>query len=182
VNYTYDKADRIQTAGILTYTVNANGNLVARNNDTFTYDQANRLTSVHQGRVTSQQSVTTNTYDGDGKRVTMTESTHTTITYVYDVNRGLPVVLQDGLHKNLWGFGLAYTVSMDGQNTGQVPHTDGLGSVRALTNANGAVVEDYQTDAFGVPVATDGPNYQKRFEYAGEQRDYDGLMNVAAAL
>ena len=48
--YTYDKADRIQTqvAGAVpvTYSVNSNGNETARGADTFTYDQANRLTSV----------------------------------------------------------------------------------------------------------------------------------------
>jgi RHS repeat-associated protein len=180
VTSSYDKADRIQTAGNVAYTVNANGNLTTRGTDTFTYDQANRLTSIHQGRVTTQQSATTNTYDGDGKRVTMSESTQATITYVYDVNRSLPAVLQDGLHKNVWGLGLAYTVSMDGQNTVQVVHTDGLGSVRALTDSSGTVVQDYQTDAFGVPTQTEGPNASQRFQYAGEQRDSDGLVYLRA--
>jgi hypothetical protein len=69
---------------------------------------------------------------------------------------------------------------MDGQNTVQVVHTDGLGSVRALTDGNGTVVQDYQTDAFGVPTATDGPNYQQRFQFTGEQRDYDGLVSLRA--
>ncbi|MBI2941918.1 MAG: hypothetical protein HYY04_15930, partial [Chloroflexi bacterium] len=41
----------------------------------------------------------------------------------------------------VWGLGLAYAV--DGSGTAQVYHTDGLGSVRAITNADGKVVETY---------------------------------------
>jgi RHS repeat-associated protein len=124
-----------------------------------------------------QQSVTTNTYDGDGKRVSMAESTQATITYIYDVNRGLPVVLQDGLHKNVWGLGLAYTV--DSGNNAQVYHADGLGSVRAVTDSTGTVIETYLTDAFGVPVSTQGSVAQP-FQFTGEQRDADGLLYLRA--
>jgi YD repeat-containing protein len=61
-NYSYDRADRILTAGRTNYTVNAAGNETARGSDAFGYDQANRLTSVSVGGTTS-----TDTYDGDGK-------------------------------------------------------------------------------------------------------------------
>ncbi|MGH7862173.1 MAG: RHS repeat-associated core domain-containing protein, partial [Candidatus Dormibacteraceae bacterium] len=75
------------SAGSLTDTVNANGNLTNRGSDTFAYDQANRLTSATVSGVTS-----TDTYDGDGKRVSQTTGT-TTTNYVYDINDSLPNVL-----------------------------------------------------------------------------------------
>lgn len=58
---TYDRADRILTAGSASYTVNANGNLTNRGSDSFVYDQANRLTSATVNGTTS-----TDAYEGDG--------------------------------------------------------------------------------------------------------------------
>jgi RHS repeat-associated protein len=44
------------------------------------------------------------------------------------------------------------------------------GSVRALTDGSGNLVETYQTDPFGVPVATQGTSAQP-FQFTGQQRD-----------
>ena len=52
-NHTYDRADRITAAGAVSYTVNANGSLVTRGADSFTYDQANRLKSATIGGTAS---------------------------------------------------------------------------------------------------------------------------------
>ncbi|MBI4492383.1 MAG: hypothetical protein HY690_06275 [Chloroflexi bacterium] len=137
--YSYDRADRITTAGTVSYSVNANGNLVARGPDTFGYDQANRLKTATLGSTTS-----TYGYDGDGKRVSATVGTNPTVTYRYDVNRSLPVVLDDGTRKYVWGLGLAYAVDTAGNV--EVYHTDGLGSVRGITDGSAQVVQTYQTD------------------------------------
>jgi RHS repeat-associated protein len=161
-SYTYDRADRILTARSVADTVNANGNPTGRGSDSFAYDQANRLTSATVGGTTS-----TYVYDGDGKRVSQTVG-GTTTSYVYDVNTALPVVLTDGTLKYVYGNGLAYAV--DGSGNVQVYHTDGLGSVRAITDANGNVTRTYQTDEFGVPGQTTGNDVQP-FQYAGQQRD-----------
>ena len=73
-------------------------------------------------------------------------------------------MLTDGGNKYVWGLGLAYTV--DQQDTAQVLHTDGLGSVRARTDSAGSIVETYETDPFGV--ATVGTLSQP-FQFTGEQ-------------
>ena len=71
---------------------------------------------------------------------------------MYDAAGGLLVLLDDGQQKYVWGAaGLAYSVDSAGALT--VYHADGLGSVRALTDTTGQVVQTYQTDEFGVPVA-----------------------------
>ena len=107
-SYTYDKADRITAAGGVSYTVNAAGNLAARGSDSFAYDQAHRLTSATVGGTTS-----TYTYDGDGKRASTTSGA-TTTRYVYDAAGGLPVLLDDGARKYVWGLWLAYAVASSG--------------------------------------------------------------------
>jgi hypothetical protein len=58
--------------------------------------------------------------DGDGKRATRAVGASTPISYTYDVNTSLPLVLNDGTRKYVYGLGLAYTVDITG--TLQVPH------------------------------------------------------------
>ncbi len=117
--------------------------------------------------MTAGEAATTYTYDGDGKRASKTVG-GTTTNYVYDVNRSLPVVLEDGTLRYVWGVGLAYAV--DGSGNVQVYHPDGLGSVRAITDASASVVETYQTDEFGVSAQSQG-SVSQPFHYTGEQRD-----------
>jgi RHS repeat-associated protein len=171
-DYSYDHADRITAAGSTGYTVDANGNTTVRGGDNFAYDQANRLKTATVGGTT-----TTYVYDGDGKRTSATVGTNSPITYAYDVGRSLATLLSDGSRKYVYGVGLAYTV--DNSNAVQVYHTDALGSVRAMTDATGALVQTFQTDAFGVATVTQGTSTQL-FGFTGEQRDSDGLMYLRA--
>ncbi len=60
-------------------------------------------------------------------------------------------------------------------------HVDGLGSVRALTDASAQIVQTYATDEFGVPADTQGAQRQG-FQYTGEERDENGLMNLRARM
>src|SRR5581483_3762227 len=173
--YAYDRADRILAAGATSYTVDAKGNTTGRGADRFGYDQANRLVSGTVGGEASAYA-----YDGDGKRASKTVDGDRT-EYVYDVNRALAVVLEDGARKYVWGLGLAYA---EDEETGEIAvyHTDGLGSVRAITNADGAVVQTYRTDEYGVPVAASGAIAQP-FQYTGEQRDEEtGFVYLRARM
>ncbi len=139
---TYDKADELLTVGGASYTVNADGNLTAAGSSSFSYD-------------------------GDGKRASRAVR-GTTTNYTWDVVGSLPNVLGDGTLKYVYGLGLAYT--MDSSNNIQVLHTDGLGSVRAITNSGGSVIQTFQTDEFGVPALTQGTNTEP-FRYTGQQLD-----------
>ena len=172
-DYSYDRADRITSAGSTTYTVDANGNLTARGSDTFTYDQASRLKSTSVSGTGS-----TYAYDGDGKRTSKTVG-GTQTGYLYDVNASLPVLLDDGTHKYVWGLGLAFAVDTSGNPI--VYHTDGLGSVRALTDGSGNVVQTYQYDEYGNVVSSSGSITQS-FQYVGEQRDETGLVYLRARM
>ncbi|MBI5353100.1 MAG: hypothetical protein HZB50_10720 [Chloroflexi bacterium] len=56
VNYDYDSANRLTSAGGQTYSFDNNGNLLSDGQNTYVYDSANRLTSVnHQSIVTTYQ-------------------------------------------------------------------------------------------------------------------------------
>jgi RHS repeat-associated protein len=164
LSYAYDRADRISAAGAVSYTVDAVGNMTARGSDTLSYDQLNRLTGINfSSPSTSDASYA---YDGDGKRVSKTVGS-STASYLYDTNRGLTVLLEDGNRRYVWGLRLAYEVE---GTSALVYHVDGLGSVRAITDASQAVVQTHETDEFGVPITTAGSSTQP-FGFTGEQRD-----------
>jgi RHS repeat-associated protein len=174
---TYDKADRLITVGGASWTTNANGNLTARGGDTFSYDQANRLIGATVGGVT-----TTYAYDGDGKRASSTSGGVTTNHY-YDVAAGLPLVLDDGSRKYLWGRDGLSKLRITSNAAYQYFHSDGLGSVRAITDTVPSVIQTYRTDAFGMPMTpgTQGVAGQA-FQYAGEPRDGTGLVYLRARV
>ncbi|MDQ5826169.1 MAG: DUF6531 domain-containing protein [Chloroflexota bacterium] len=166
-SYQYDRADRMNQAGSQTAVVDANGNLTMLGRNTFRYDQANRMIESRT------QGPTQYVYDGDGKRVLSNAGPGPLQTHVYDVNTTLPVLLEDGRRKYVYGAGgagLGLLYATDGNGQLEVYHVDGLGSVRAVTYWNGNVVQNYLTDAFGVPVRTQGSHNQP-FQFTGEERD-----------
>jgi RHS repeat-associated protein len=174
-SYSYDYADRITAIGTATPTVDRDGELTATGfgGTTFAYDVANRLVTL----AVSGTPTASYAYDGDGKRVSKTVS-GTTTSYVYDVNGPLPNVLTDGTLTYVYGLGLAYTV--DGSNNVQVMHTDGLGSVRALTDDEGNVTQTFNSDEFGNPTLTQG-SASEPFRYTGQQRDAEtGFYDLRA--
>ena len=61
----------------------------------------------------------------------------------------------------------------------QVYHTDGLGSVRAITNGSGTLIQTYQTDEFGIPTSSQGTSTQP-FGFTGQQADGSGLIYLRA--
>jgi RHS repeat-associated protein len=177
-----DKTDRLSAAGAAAVTTNENGNLTGRLgggvDDTFAYDQADRLV---RATVTENGTPVTTTfvYDGDGGRVSKTSGAATT-RYVRDVNRGLPVLLDDGTRSFVWGVPvgnqrLLYAVDRAGNVL--VYHANGRGSVVALTDATKAVVQTYVTDEFGAPTVLQGSvGTGQPFLFAGEP--YDDETNL----
>ncbi|MFN8521631.1 MAG: RHS repeat-associated core domain-containing protein [Chloroflexota bacterium] len=173
----------ITQVAAVTYTFDNNGNLtncggLGAGGETYAYDRANRLISATIGTTAA----TTYAYDPDGKRISATVSGQVT-NYLYDVNRGLPVLLEDGTRRYVWGQGLAYAVSGSGATLEvDVYHPDGLGSIRAQTDSSGAIVQTYQTDEFGNPTLSDGTRSQP-FGFTGEQRDAStGLIYLRARM
>ncbi len=117
-------------------------------------------------------------FEGDGNRTSSTAG-GTTMNFLYDSDR-LPMLLTDGTRKYVYGVGLAYETDMTG-NVQAVAHADALGSVRALTDGSGNLIETYRTDAFGAPTATQGSSTQP-FGYTGEQADMTGLVYLRARM
>ena len=159
------------TPQVTSVTVDANGNLTAKGTNTFAYDQPNRLKTA-----TVAGAGETYAYDGDGTRFSRQVGANPAIRYVSDVNASLPVTLDDGTHKYVWGLGLAYAVSGSGI---EIYHADRLGSTRLLTDATGTISATYRTDEWGVATSQTGSSTQP-FGYTGEPRDATGLTYLRA--
>jgi RHS repeat-associated protein len=169
-SYAYDRADRMLTAGAAVVSVNMNGNTTNRGSDTFGFDQANRMTAAAVAGATEAY-----VYDGTGLRFTRQVGAGTPIRYVTDGNRNVPVTIDDGSRKYVYGIGLAFAVS---GNVAEIYHADRLGSVRAITT-NGGVTATYRADDWGKLTSQTGATTQP-YKFAGEPADATGLSYLRA--
>jgi RHS repeat-associated protein len=172
--YSYDDADRLTTvtppspAPSVSYTWDNNGDLTARGSDSFAWDYEDRMTSATVGGTT-----TTFAYRGDGLRNSRTTGGSTTA-FTWDVNAGLPVVLDDG-NQYVYGAGLASMVT--GGST-YYYLADGLGSTMAIVDTSGAVQKSYTYDVYGKPTATG--SLANEYDFAGQETDGTGLQYLRA--
>ncbi|MEX2392245.1 MAG: RHS repeat-associated core domain-containing protein [Dehalococcoidia bacterium] len=174
-DYTYDAADQLLDLESVSFEYDNNGNQIEKGADTFSYDHENRLIEAVTGADTS-----TSEYNGDGMRMSLTvdDGSPTTTDYVWDVNRPLPVILDDGT--NQYVYGLSLIAAVDGSDSETYFVYDGLGSVTALTDDAGATTDTYTYDVFGEVRSHIGssPNY---WQFTGEQSDADSRLQYLRA-
>jgi RHS repeat-associated protein len=150
------------------YTWDDNGNLTNRGADSFAWDYEDRMTSATVGGTT-----TTFAYRGDGLRASRTTG-GVTKSFTWDINAGLPVVLDDGA-QYLYGAGLE---AMKQSGSWFYYLADGLGSTMAIVNATGTVQNSYAYDVYGKPTVTG--SLSNEFDFAGQQTDATGLQYLRA--
>ncbi|MBK1702980.1 FG-GAP-like repeat-containing protein [Halochromatium glycolicum] len=171
--YSYDANDRLTSSGLTTYGYDANGNLTSVTSGgqttTFVFDAANRLV-----RSTAPGGAATDyVYDADGNRVLKSDTGGDT-RYLVDIRNhtGVAQVLEEhagGGPVARYTYG-AQRLTQDRAGVLSHYHADGLGSVRALTDATGAVTDSYVYDGYGNEVATTGST-DNPYRFAGEPFD-----------
>ncbi len=199
IHYTYDELNRLKSADdstnqsyVYTYdpvgnrtseqtTVNglastvqygyddANGNLLNDGANTYAYDAANRLSTVH-----SPSSTVSYAYNGMGDRLQQTIGSVQN-NYVMDLNAGLTQVLDDGTDQYIYGDDRIAQI-----NTSiEYFLGDALGSVRQLTKASGAVTLAQRYDPY-VANMSSSRAITSTFGYTGEQTDPMGMIYLRA--
>jgi RHS repeat-associated protein len=161
-SYTYDAAGELTSDGTNTYTYDANGNLTARGSDSFSYDAASRMTGATVGGT-----ATSYAYDGDGVRTAKTVGAGTPITYLWDRESGLPLLVDDGASAYLQANGPVEDI--DGSGTASYHLGDALGSTRGLTDGSGAVTGTLDYDVFGATRSASGAT--SALAFTGQQSD-----------
>jgi len=180
ITYGYDTRDRLLTENANNLTYDPSGNLTAKvGNATYTWDHENRLTNVTK----TDGTVVAYVYDADGNRVSTTTTPNggsaSTTNYLVDTSVRLSHVVAetDGTNSltTLYIRGIDDLLSVmrpagGGVWTSKFFHTDGIGSIRRLTDDTGTITDGYSHTAFGEQIGHTGADPQ-RYSFAGEPLD-----------
>jgi RHS repeat-associated protein len=164
-SYQHNAANRLLENSSYTYAYDLNGNQTGQTakadnaHTTYVYNSENQLigATMPDGTVASYK------YDPLGRRIEKAVTppaplTPQTVRYVYD-NEDIIAVL-DGNNNVVSNFthgpGIDEPLIMKSSaNANYYYHTDGLGSITALTNETGAIVETIEYQAYGKPIIKD---------------------------
>ena len=161
ISYNYDHANRLMDVDGVEYDYDDNGNLLNDGVNGYEYDSANRLIAF--GPI-GQTPTSTYAYNGLGDRLQETVNSVTT-TFTMDLNMGLTQALSDGANTYIYGNGRIAQAA--GSNGTEYFLGDALGSVRQLTNANGAITYTKAYDPYGAGTSTTGSS-QSAYGYTNE--------------
>jgi RHS repeat-associated protein len=193
--YSYDNVGNRTSRDSITYTINAvnevtalsdgtsftynsNGNRTQKTKDTdtwvYTYDCANRLTRIEKNNTTLGEYV----YDGDGKRLQVTETSVTT-TYIHS---GLNVLYEENTNRSAtYIYGLtgliAKRATINEESHTYFYHTDHVGSTRLVTDENKNIVSAITYHPFGEVDIKEG---SEDFLFTGKEIDSTGLYYYCA--
>ena len=144
-SYVSNNLNQYTSVGGVSYTYDGNGNLASDGTNTYAYDAENRLISA-----TTPEHSATYTYDPFGRRTAKTVDGATTA-YLYDGDQ--VIVEYDGAgqmqRRYVYGPRIDEPVCMITPGDVYYYHFDGLGSVIALSNDTGNIVETYAYNPYG---------------------------------
>jgi RHS repeat-associated protein len=145
VGYVSNALNAYTSVNGTTLVYDENGNLTSDGVNTYIYDAENRLTQV----TTPQHSVSY-AYGYLGRRIAKTVDAATT-SYIYD---GDQVIIEyDGggqvIRRYVYGHGIDQPIAIVTPTVEYYYHFDGLGSVIALSDSTGNVVETYAYSPYG---------------------------------
>jgi RHS repeat-associated protein len=180
--YSYDAANQLLSINGNEYSYDSNGNMISNGSKNFEYDANNRLTKVT--KKSDGSLIASFEYDALDRRISKTTATRTT-KYYYDGNSTIVLYETDGSGNLQARFIYGETgqlVSMIRGSSTYFYHYNAHGDVVALTDSNGAVVAEYDYDAWGNPIATglEG-TIENPYRYAGYRYDKEiGLYYLVA--
>ncbi|MCP4567560.1 MAG: hypothetical protein GY841_08275, partial [FCB group bacterium] len=170
-------------------TYDQNGNMTEKGGQRFTYDYRDQLVEA-----TEDDTTLTFKYDPLGRRVRKTESwpnNNKTTNYFYSGNRVIEERDGDDLVQKQYVYGngideLEAIIVPDHENEVEnfyYVHRNAIGSVTAITDANGDILERVTYDVFGMPTFTDGNGAQLMSSVIGNDilfqgRRYDKETNL----
>jgi RHS repeat-associated protein len=176
VNYTYDKNNRLILEDSNTYTYDNNGNIILKAGTgetvSYFYDYNNGLKSAVTTNEAGTLTVEYN-YDIDGIRVEKIVDGINVSRYTVDKNRIYAQVLEERDSDGKLVVSYVYGDDLISQKRGDVTnyyHFDGLGSTRALTDAEGKITDTYTYGAFGTLIEVTG-NTLNEYLFTGQQYD-----------
>jgi RHS repeat-associated protein len=178
ISSSYDAADRIQSDGTYAYVFDGEGNLKTKTlltggpGTTYSWNADHQLLGITypDGTTSSFR------YDPFGRRVSATNKGQES-RFVYN---GLSVQADYTSANQVQTSYLSGLEAVASNGSPAYYLSDGLGSVRALTNSAGAISGSYSYDSFGIPAASN-PTTPTRDTFTGYQYDStSGLYDAGA--
>jgi RHS repeat-associated protein len=163
INYVYDAGNKLLQAGNATFTYDGNGNMVSKTENgqttTYVYNYEDKMVQVNLPNGSIVYS-----YDHSGKRIAKTAG-GTTINYYFDGDD----LITEAQGANILAY---YTqgqglISQRRNNASYFYHYDGLGSTKALTDANQNIQNTTKYDAWGNILQASG-TITNPYLYVGE--------------
>ena len=154
-------AVQLTSDGTVSFSYDASGNLIEARSDTYQWDWNNRLSSATINGTSLEYR-----YDGEGLRTEKTVDGVAT-EYLWDRQQSVPLMVEDGDSAYLHADGVLAEVESNG--TAHESLADGLGSVCAVSDSNGALTATASYDVFGDVRSQNGDIGS--FGFTGEQRD-----------
>jgi len=173
-NYTYYQNSQsrnsqlLQSDGLSTYTWDNNGNLLTKAATQYAWDYDDRLVGI-SGPSTSASYV----YDYQGNRIKKTVSGAETA-YLY-LSEDIIKETSGGITTNyLHGIGIDDPVMMDRAEAKSYYFSDGLGSIREMTDSVGTIQNNYTYGAWG-EVRAQNVTVPNSYGYTGREFSEEGL-------
>nr|WP_309545330.1 RHS repeat-associated core domain-containing protein [Xanthomonas campestris] len=170
----FDDANRQLSYNSQALTYDNNGNLLSDGTRTYVWNVRDQLVQIKQGTT----SIASFGYDALGRRYSKTEGGATT-SYLYDGQNAVQEKVGTTVNPILTGLGIDQRFARNDANGRMYYLTDNLGSTRALTNAEGAVVRRYDYTPYGQAQATGGSS-DNPYQYTGRELDKSGLQYYRA--
>ncbi|MBR5973560.1 MAG: cellulose binding domain-containing protein [Clostridiales bacterium] len=182
-SYTYNALNQLVQEGTIEYTYDNAGNLVAVSDNSmlvasYEYNSRNQMVKSIVNSATGTL-IETYTYNYLGDRTSKTSNgvtTYYTLDYSSGISQNLVSEISGVATFYVHGFGLISATS--GNNTVYYLY-DGGNNVRAITDANGSITDEYCFDAFGNELSHTGSSAND-YGFQGEQQDETGLYYLRA--
>ena len=162
--YAYDAANKMTSPGTFTYDDKGNTTRIVAGTVTtdYAWDLQNRMIQWQK----TNQTTETYLYNADGMRVRKTPDGGTQTDFLLDIDE-IAEEMTGSNDVSYVGPGLIEKIDDTGRS---VYHADGIGSTRAISDANEAVTQAEVYDAYGNRLTTSGPS--PTFAFAGQYRYY----------
>ncbi|MBI4835558.1 MAG: hypothetical protein HY811_12165 [Planctomycetes bacterium] len=155
-NYTTNSLNQYMLIDGNSYVYDNNGNLKDDGVNLYAYDYANRLIEIR--RKSDNELIASFKYDALGRRISKTNSQQQTTKYYLD---GVRVIEERDGSNNLLatyvhGNGIDELLTMERNSNTYYYHENTQGSIYAVTNSSGVIVEKYTYDPYGKVSIFDG--------------------------